>query len=196
MKLILQLAALCVILASCAQQKTVSQVPTDDYHHYRFNKSYRGNKIIYHDKRVEDVKLPLDHLEVIEPDLVEEKSISLLPSPLESSDESATASIAQSEPVVKGLGGVITEFRRTTKLSQDHSVEKEAKASSATLGILGFVFGLLGLLLFWFPIINIIFSVIGLVFSIQGLGTDAHGLALAGLILSSIALLLSLLIFI
>lgn len=63
-------------------------------------------------------------------------------------------------------------------------------------GIVGFVIACFAILLCWIPFLDLIFSIIGIVCSAIGLSKDkqtARGLAIAGLVISIVALLISLL---
>lgn len=74
---------------------------------------------------------------------------------------------------------------------------EEPKGPWKVFAILGLVFGIVGLVLSWASFGGLIISVVALVFSILGLKSKAkHGMAVAGLVLSIIALALSLILFI
>lgn len=56
-------------------------------------------------------------------------------------------------------------------------------------GVAGFVLALLGLVLVWIPVLNWILWILGLIFSIIGVTKKPKGLAIAGLIISFIAII-------
>ena len=76
-------------------------------------------------------------------------------------------------------------------------VAEEPKGPWKVFAILGLVFGIVGLVLSWANVGGLLISVAGLVFSILGKkSVSKHGVAVAGLILSIIALALSAVLFI
>ena len=56
-------------------------------------------------------------------------------------------------------------------------------------GVAGFVLALLGLIFSWIPVLNWILWILGLIFSIIGVTKKPKGLAIAGLIISFIAII-------
>jgi hypothetical protein len=59
-------------------------------------------------------------------------------------------------------------------------------------GIAGMVLGIIGVLMFWFPFIGLPVSIVGLVLSSVGMKRiDGKGFAIAGLVLTIIAVVLS-----
>ena len=58
-------------------------------------------------------------------------------------------------------------------------------------GVAGFVLALLGLIFSWIPVLNWILWILGLIFSIIGVTKKPKGLAIAGLIISFIAIIIS-----
>lgn len=69
---------------------------------------------------------------------------------------------------------------------------EEPKGPWKVFAILGLIFGIIGLVLSWASFGGLTISVVALVFSILGLKSKAkHGMAVAGLVLSIIALALS-----
>lgn len=62
------------------------------------------------------------------------------------------------------------------------------------IGIAGFVLAIVALIFCWLPVINWILWILGLVFSIIGMFKRPKGLAIAGLVISLAAILISLLI--
>jgi hypothetical protein len=67
------------------------------------------------------------------------------------------------------------------------AVKKAPKRSGSS--ITGFVLGILALSLCWIPFFGLTVAVLGIVFSGIGMGRDLRGLAIAGLILSIIAVI-------
>ena len=67
--------------------------------------------------------------------------------------------------------------------------QMENKSNGA--GVAGFVLALLGLVLVWIPVLNWILWILGLIFSIIGVTKKPKGLAIAGLIISFIAIIIS-----
>ncbi len=63
------------------------------------------------------------------------------------------------------------------------------------LGVAGFVLALLAVLFCWIPIIYLILWVMGLIFSLIGVLKAPRGLAIAGLVISSLWIILTLIIF-
>ena len=61
---------------------------------------------------------------------------------------------------------------------------------SNSMGTVGFIISLLGLVFCWIPFVDIILWFLGLVFSIAGLFKAPRGMAIAGLILSSIIIII------
>ena len=64
----------------------------------------------------------------------------------------------------------------------------EQRSSSNGLGIAGFILALGGLLLGWIPVIGWLIWLLGLIFSFVGVFRRPRGLAIAGLIISFLAL--------
>ncbi|NLX72377.1 MAG: hypothetical protein GXY94_03625 [Bacteroidales bacterium] len=65
--------------------------------------------------------------------------------------------------------------------------QMENKSNGA--GVAGFVLALLGLIFSWIPVLNWILWILGLIFSIIGVTKKPKGLAIAGLIISFIAII-------
>lgn len=76
-------------------------------------------------------------------------------------------------------------------------VVRDTMADRNGAGIAGFVIACFAILFCWIPIVDVVLSVVGIVCAAIGLGKDkqsGRGLAVAGLVISIIALLLSLII--
>lgn len=74
-------------------------------------------------------------------------------------------------------------------------VVRDTMSDKNNVGIVGFVIACFSILCCWIPGFNLVFSIIGIVTSAVGLGKNketGRGLATAGLVLSIVALLLSL----
>lgn len=85
--------------------------------------------------------------------------------------------------------------------NKDHSrqgqtiiINQQAKESNSQ-GTAGFVLALIALVLGWIPVIGWILWFLGLVFSFVGLFKNPKGLAIAGLIISLVALYLLIAVF-
>jgi hypothetical protein len=67
--------------------------------------------------------------------------------------------------------------------------ERQVESPSNKLGTSGFVLSLLGVVLCWIPVANYVLWLLGLIFSFVGVFRAPRGLAIAGLVLSSILLI-------
>lgn len=77
------------------------------------------------------------------------------------------------------------------------AVVRDTMSERNGAGVAGFVIACFALLCCWIPIFDLVFAIIGIVCSAIGLGKDkktGRGLAVAGLVLSIISLILSLII--
>ena len=68
-------------------------------------------------------------------------------------------------------------------------IEQRIKRSNG-LGTAGFVLALLGLIFCWVPVLDWILWLLGLIFSFIGVFRAPRGLAIAGLVISCLALIL------
>jgi hypothetical protein len=62
------------------------------------------------------------------------------------------------------------------------------------MGVAGFVLALLGLFFGWIPVLGTVIFILGLIFSVIGITREPKGLAIAGLAISAISILLSILL--
>lgn len=70
-------------------------------------------------------------------------------------------------------------------------VQQAPAPASNSLGTAGFVLALLGLVFCWVPVLGWILWVLGLVFSLCGVFKTPKGLSIAGLVISFIGLIVS-----
>jgi hypothetical protein len=63
------------------------------------------------------------------------------------------------------------------------------KQKSGGFSIAGFVIGFLALILCWIPFFGLIIAILGIIFSSLGMKKNLRGLAIAGLVISIIAVI-------
>lgn len=83
------------------------------------------------------------------------------------------------------------EIQKVRSNNQHRStiIIKQENSGSNVLGIIGFIFALLALLLCWIPFLNWILWLPGIILSFVGLFSRPKGLAIAGFVISCLALI-------
>ena len=67
-------------------------------------------------------------------------------------------------------------------------IQQSQTSKTNSKGVIGFVCSLLTMILCWIPLLGILLGIISFIFSILGLSKEPKGLAIAGLIISIVAI--------
>lgn len=67
-------------------------------------------------------------------------------------------------------------------------IQQSQASKTNSKGVIGFVCSLLTIILCWVPLLGILLGIISFIFSILGLSKEPKGLAIAGLIISIVAI--------
>ena len=67
-------------------------------------------------------------------------------------------------------------------------IQQSQTSKTNSKGVIGFVCSLLTIILCWVPLLGILLGILGFIFSILGLSKEPKGLAIAGLIISIVAI--------
>ncbi len=197
----LMLVALATSLfTACSQSKSVTETQTDRQTH-RYNKTYYGNRIIYRENVEKDIPAKEIVASFDNSTTTKRKDIIIV-----KEQKELAGSASKPNQRVKDLRTTTSSNSYDYHFKSQQSKNNQEKIlaspdatndSSDVFAILGFILGLIGLIFFWLPILNLIFIIPGLVFSILGLdSSSSRGLAIAGVVLSALALLIFLLILI
>ena len=85
-----------------------------------------------------------------------------------------------------------TPVQSETVSSIQAPVDFEVKAKTSNSGKIGMILGLISIVAWIIPLFGLPITITGIVFSARGLGTNQRGMAIAGLILSILFLIITL----